>query len=85
MTGTVDPLISATELEDRLDQVVICDLRWSLTDPNHGVTSYDAGHIPGAVFVDLDRDLAASSGAGRHPLPAVEDFVTLLGRPRYRP
>ena len=79
MMGTADPLISVAELEDRLDEVVVCDLRWSLTDPNHGIAAYHAGHIPGAVFVDLDRDLAGPPGEGRHPLPAVEDFVALLG------
>lgn len=80
MTGKVDPLISVEELDSRLDEVVLCDLRWSLTNPDHGIEAYREGHIPGAVFIDLDRDLAAPTGEGRHPLPAVADFVALLGR-----
>ena len=80
MTGRVDPLISVEELASRLDEVVLCDLRWSLTNPHHGIEAYRAGHIPGAVFVDLDRDLAAPPGEGRHPLPPVADFVAVLGR-----
>jgi thiosulfate/3-mercaptopyruvate sulfurtransferase len=56
------------------------DLRWSLTDPGHGIVAYEQGHIPGAVFVDLDRDLAASKGDGRHPLPPISEFVGTLGR-----
>ncbi|HSJ83577.1 MAG TPA: sulfurtransferase [Acidimicrobiia bacterium] len=74
------PLISAEELSRSLDEVQVFDLRWSLTDPDHGVRAYLEGHVPGAVFVDLDRDLAAASGDGRHPLPPVADFVATLGR-----
>jgi len=74
------PLISAGELSRSLDEVQVFDLRWSLTDPDHGVRAYQEGHVPGAVFVDLDRDLAAASGEGRHPLPPVAAFVATLGR-----
>ncbi|KQX70067.1 sulfurtransferase [Angustibacter sp. Root456] len=52
------------------DDVVAADVRWYL-DGRSGRAAYDAGHLPGAVFVDLDRWLAAppdASGA-RHPLP----------------
>lgn len=75
------PLITTDELAARLDEVTLCDLRWSLTDPNHGRASYERGHIPGAIFVDLDEDLSARPGiSGRHPLPKVEDFAWTLGR-----
>jgi len=74
------PLISTTELSQVLDEVKLFDLRWSLTAPTAGRASYQEGHIPGAVFVDLDRDLAAEEGDGRHPLPATDDFVANLGR-----
>src|SRR5580692_10647434 len=48
---------------------VLLDVRWRLAGPP-GIDSYRQGHLPGAVFVDLDRDLAAPPGpAGRHPLP----------------
>ena len=64
----------------RLTELKLFDLRWSLTDPHHGISSYLSGHIPGAVFVDLDRDLSAKRGDGRHPLPTVEAFADTLGR-----
>ncbi|MFJ2603964.1 sulfurtransferase [Streptomyces sp. NPDC087425] len=49
---------------------VVLDVRWALGDP-HGRAHYADGHIPGAVYVDLDRELAAPASAegGRHPLP----------------
>jgi thiosulfate/3-mercaptopyruvate sulfurtransferase len=48
---------------------VLLDVRWRLTGPP-GIDSYRQGHLPGAVFADLDRDLAGPPGrGGRHPLP----------------
>jgi thiosulfate/3-mercaptopyruvate sulfurtransferase len=47
----------------------VLDVRWSLTGPS-GRVDYQAGHLPGAVFVDLDTELCGPPGAGgRHPLP----------------
>lgn len=67
------PLIQVPELADRPAQTVL-DVRWQLATGAQP-DLYAAGHIPGAVFVDLDRDLAGPPGAGgRHPLPAAEDF-----------
>jgi thiosulfate/3-mercaptopyruvate sulfurtransferase len=60
---------------------VVLDVRYRLGDGSYGVTSYQAGHIPGAVFVDLDRDLAAPPGSGsggRHPLPSAESFQAAM-------
>jgi thiosulfate/3-mercaptopyruvate sulfurtransferase len=75
------PLISCGELAERLDEVRVCDIRWSLTDPNLGRITYLEGHVPGAVFVDLDRDLSASPGAtGRHPLPSPPTWAETLSR-----
>jgi thiosulfate/3-mercaptopyruvate sulfurtransferase len=52
----------------RTDPPTVLDVRWTLT--GGGRVAYDAGHLPGAVFLDLDADLAAPPGAGgRHPLP----------------
>ncbi len=77
---TMQPLISTTELAERLDEVVLNDIRWDLTDPNYGRHTYETGHVPGAVFVDLDTDLASESGPGRHPLPDPSGFAETLGR-----
>lgn len=75
------PLITASELAASPKQCRICDLRWDLTDPAKGRTTYEAGHIPGAVFVDLDEDLAGPPGVeGRHPLPTLTEFAATLGR-----
>lgn len=74
------PLISPSELHESLDRLVLLDLRWDLADPTRGHARYLAGHIPEAVFVDLEKDLTAPEGPGRHPLPAPGDFARTLGR-----
>lgn len=80
------PLIAVDELASSLDSIHICDIRWDLTDPDKGRATYQEGHIPGAVFVDLDRDLSAPPGdAGRHPLPDPADFAATLGELGIRP
>jgi thiosulfate/3-mercaptopyruvate sulfurtransferase len=59
----------------------VVDVRWKLGDPGAGERAYLQGHIPGAVFADIDRDLAARSGErGRHPLPTEADFAGLMRR-----
>lgn len=62
-------------------EVVLADVRWGLVGGAKR-EDYLAGHLPGAVFVDLDRDLAAHgiAGAGRHPLPDPAAFAASLGR-----
>ncbi len=74
--------MSVDELADRLDEpgVVVCDVRWYLTDPTRGRSEYDEAHVPGAVFVDLHAELAGGNGGGRHPLPTTEEFAARLGR-----
>lgn len=81
MTSTIGPLIGAAALAERLDEVVVCDVRWYL-DGRSGRAAYDAGHIPGAVFVDLDVDLSdpPRSPGGRHPLPTPERFAESMAR-----
>ena len=75
------PLISAGDLLARLDDpgLRIADVRWFLGDPERGPVEYRHGHIPGAVFVDLDYDLAAATGPGRHPLPDPTAFADRMG------
>jgi 3-mercaptopyruvate sulfurtransferase SseA len=60
---------------------VLLDVRWALGD-DRGRERYLAGHLPGAVFVDLDTELAAppSPADGRHPLPAVADLQAAARR-----
>ncbi|MFI8433865.1 sulfurtransferase [Streptomyces sp. NPDC079020] len=59
---------------------VLLDVRWQLGGP-HGRPDYEAGHIPGAVFVDLDSELAGPpGGGGRHPLPDPETFGATMRR-----
>lgn len=64
--------------------VLIVDCRVDLADRAQGERAYLAGHIPGAVFADLERDLSDVSripeGMGRHPLPSTTAFNAVLGR-----
>ena len=76
----MQPLISTIELAGRVDEVVLNDIRWALTDADRGRKTYEAGHIPGAVYVDLDTDLAGTPSSGRHPLPDPNEFAKTLGR-----
>src|SRR4051794_22474382 len=74
-TAVIDPVVS--ELPEG---AVVADVR-SYLDGRVGRDAYDAGHIPGAVFVDLDEALAAHTDpreGGRHPLPAPEHFASAL-------
>lgn len=76
-------LVSVAELADRIGDgtaPLVLDARWNLVGPD-GHDDYRAGHIPGAVWVDLDRELAGPAGdGGRHPLPSSEVFVAAMQR-----
>ena len=83
-------LISADELARRLEEehdgraasrTVVLDVRWSLSEPD-GRPAFRSGHIPGAVYVDLDAELAdhAATGQGRHPLPSEASFTQAMRR-----
>lgn len=78
------PIIDARQLESRLGQadLRILDCRFDLSDPGAGRRQWREGHIPGAVYVDLDQDLSGpvSAASGRHPLPDADDFCAFLGR-----
>lgn len=69
----------AAHLDDPGWRVVDC--RFNLMDPQAGRAAYTAGHIPGASYADLDRDLSAprAVGTGRHPLPDADALRRLLG------
>jgi thiosulfate/3-mercaptopyruvate sulfurtransferase len=75
------PIVSAVELLEALGdpRIRIADVRWFLGEPERGLVEHRRDHIPGAVFVDLDRDLAAPPGAGRHPLPDPVAFADRMG------
>ncbi|MGV9776565.1 sulfurtransferase [Streptosporangium sp. NPDC003464] len=73
------PLITPADLAD-LAEVTVLDVRWKFGGPPD-VDSYREEHVPGAVFCDLDADLAAAPGpAGRHPLPSAERFQEAMRR-----
>ncbi|MFF5023318.1 sulfurtransferase [Streptomyces collinus] len=84
-------IITATELaEDLAGQAppVLLDVRWQLSTAKaagapafDGRAEYAAGHLPDAVFVDLDRELASAAGEhGRHPLPDLAEFGAAMRR-----
>jgi thiosulfate/3-mercaptopyruvate sulfurtransferase len=74
------PLVSAADLAAALadSDVGVVDVRWVLGQPGAGRVAYDAGHIPGATFLDVDSDLVAREGPGRHPLPEPGVFAQSL-------
>jgi thiosulfate/3-mercaptopyruvate sulfurtransferase len=74
-----DPVVSVDGI-DSLDRTVFADVRWYLGEPEQGRAEYEAGHIPGAVYVDLDAHLSVPHGPGRHPLPIREEFAARMGR-----
>ncbi|GAA2414006.1 sulfurtransferase [Actinomadura vinacea] len=82
-TDDVQPLIDVPALARLIRRdppPVLLDVRWHLSGPP-GIDSYRRGHLPGAVFVDLDRDVAGPPGeGGRHPLPAPADFEAAMRR-----
>ena len=83
---TRSPLIQADELlaltrADR-PELRIVDCRWVLGQPGAGEIAYASGHLPGAIHLDLDHDLADPHGygaPGRHPLPSPAAVAATLG------
>jgi thiosulfate/3-mercaptopyruvate sulfurtransferase len=75
-------LVQAVDLVQQLRgerPPLLVDVRWSLDGPDRA--GYETGHLPGAMFCDLDVDLAAPPGdGGRHPLPSEEQLTALLRR-----
>ena len=74
------PLISPEELVDDLSRWTVLDVRWQL-GRSDGREQHEAGHVPGAAYVDLETDLADPPGRrGRHPLPDSARFVETMRR-----
>jgi len=81
MASAVDLLVSASELGKVSAQARVVDVRWKLGDPAAGRLLFLQGHIPGAVYADMDEDLASAPGlGGRHPLPDTEQFAAAMRR-----
>jgi len=82
--AAVPVVVSVPWLLGHLDDpnLVVVDCRFALSDPMLGRRQYDQGHIPGAVYLDLDRDLSGPVQAhgGRHPLPDPATLTETLGR-----
>jgi thiosulfate/3-mercaptopyruvate sulfurtransferase len=80
-------LVSTQQLADHLGRWRVFDCRHDLMKPELGAQQYREGHIPGALFASLERDLSApkTGSNGRHPLPAPEAFIAWLGRQGVRP
>jgi thiosulfate/3-mercaptopyruvate sulfurtransferase len=77
------PLVDTRWLLEHLGEagVVVVDCRWQLSEPGAGVREYEAGHVPGAAHLDVDRDLSAPPGpGGRHPLPSAAAFEAAARR-----
>jgi thiosulfate/3-mercaptopyruvate sulfurtransferase len=81
MTQTA-PLVSAAWLLENLNSVKLVDTRFALGKPDFGLEAYQSGHLPGAVFLDLERDLSSpvrdDRVGGRHPLPNPEKLAAKL-------
>jgi len=77
-------LVSTERLAWHLNDhdLALIDVRWEPDAPQAGINAYRFGHIPGAVFLDLDVDLSDRSdlSRGRHPLPSPERFAATLAR-----
>jgi thiosulfate/3-mercaptopyruvate sulfurtransferase len=81
MSAEFGPLVSGGWLAEHRNEVRIVDVRWYL-DGRSGLAAYLSGHIPGAVWLDIDTELAAPSTRedGRHPLPPAEQFADVMAK-----
>ncbi len=82
----MDALVGTEWLASRLGEpgLVVADVRWYLDPTRRGRDAWRAGHVPGAVFLDVDEDLSAPGGgrglpAGRHPWPSEEQVARVMG------
>ncbi len=81
---TFTTLIQPADLMGHLDdpRYLVVDCRFDLADPAAGETAWREGHVPGAAYLHLERDLSGpvSAATGRHPLPDPASFAATLGR-----
>jgi thiosulfate/3-mercaptopyruvate sulfurtransferase len=82
MNQNQSPIVSVEWLHQNLGNadVIVVDCRFALTEPNLGRQQYEAGHIPGAYYLDLNHDLSSpvQTHGGRHPLPDIASFSAKL-------
>ncbi|WP_246118088.1 sulfurtransferase [Cerasibacillus quisquiliarum] len=82
---TLANLIHVQHLKEKLDKkerLTVIDVRFDLTDETYGYKVYQEGHIPTAIYLDLNKDLSrpVSKHGGKHPLPDLASFVDILGK-----
>lgn len=82
----IDSLVTTAWLEQHLadPNVRVVDTRWYLLQPSKGEADYHNAHIPNAIYLSVDRDLAApplpDARTGRHPLPDARSFAETMMR-----
>ena len=85
-SGIPGPVVPAPWLRERMEgdapEFAVVDVQCRLTDPRWGRARYLDGHLPGAVFADMERDLSTEKTGtnGRHPLPSVVRMAEVFGR-----
>lgn len=83
-SDTFSTLVTAPWLRDHINDpnIVVVDCRFSLDDPALGKRQYEQGHIPGALYFDLNQDLSSEpqKHGGRHPLPNLRDLSNKLAQ-----
>ncbi|MGH7536317.1 MAG: sulfurtransferase, partial [Gemmatimonadales bacterium] len=80
----MDAVVSTDWLARHRGEVRVADVRWYLDPARKGRDAFAAGHVPGAVFLDVEADLAAPGGGrgsalGRHPWPPAEQVARVMG------
>jgi thiosulfate/3-mercaptopyruvate sulfurtransferase len=80
MLSAMDPVVDLAWLDRHRSECVLADVRWYL-DGRSGRDAYASGHLPGAVFVDLESCLSGPEdpSQGRHPLPHPDVFAARIG------
>jgi len=81
MTNLISVARLKSRLENNLNNTIIVDVRFQLDDPDAGRRMYLKDHLPGAVYMDLNKDLSsrAEKHGGNHPLPDWKVFVGKIG------